>query len=33
VFVWNTLVLIGSSLALLVGLHWILRRQLEVRRS
>jgi ABC-type multidrug transport system ATPase subunit len=33
VFLWNTLVLIGSSLVLLAGLHWILRRQLEVRRS
>jgi hypothetical protein len=33
VFFWNTLVLIGSSLGLLAGLHWILRRQLEVRRS
>jgi hypothetical protein len=33
VFFWNTLVLLGSSLGLLVGLHWILRRQLEVRRS
>jgi hypothetical protein len=33
VFVFNTLVLIGSTLALLGMLHWILRRQLEVRRS
>jgi hypothetical protein len=33
VFFWNTLVLIVSSLGLLAGLHWILRRQLEVRRS
>src|SRR5438067_5561172 len=33
VFFWNTLVLLGSSLGLLAGLHWILRRQLEVRRS
>jgi hypothetical protein len=33
VFVFNTLVLIGSSLALLGLLHWILRRQLEVRRT
>jgi hypothetical protein len=33
VFFWNTLVLIGSSLGLLAGLHWVLRRQLEVRRS
>ncbi len=32
VFVWNTIVLVGSSLGLLVFLHWILRRQLEVRR-
>ncbi len=31
VFVWNTLVLIGSTLVLLTLLHWILRRQLEVR--
>src|SRR5205085_2277750 len=33
VFLWNTLVLLGSSLGLLFILHWILRRQLEVRRS
>src|SRR3984893_11704828 len=33
VFVFNTLVLIGSALGLLGLLHWILRRQLEVRRS
>jgi len=33
VFFWNTVVLIGSSLGLLTGLHWILRRQLELRRS
>src|SRR6476469_407582 len=33
VFVFNTFVLIGSSLALLGLLHWILRRQLEVRRT
>jgi hypothetical protein len=33
VFFWNTLVLVGSSLGLLALLHWILRRQLEVRRS
>jgi ABC-type multidrug transport system ATPase subunit len=33
VFVWNTVVLIGSTLVLLGLLHWILRRQLEVRRS
>ena len=33
VFTFNTVVLIGSTLALLVLLHWILRKQLEVRRS
>jgi ABC-type multidrug transport system ATPase subunit len=33
VFVFNTMVLIGSILGLLGSLHWILRRQLEVRRS
>ena len=33
VFFFNTLVLVGSSVALLALLHWILRRQLEVRRS
>jgi hypothetical protein len=33
VFAFNTAVLIGSTLALLGLLHWILRRQLEVRRS
>ena len=33
VFVFNTLVLIGSAVGLLGLLHWILRRQLEVRRS
>jgi hypothetical protein len=33
VFVFNTLVLMGSALGLLGLLHWILRRQLEVRRS
>ena len=33
VFVFDTIVLIGSTLALLGLLHWILRRQLEVRRS
>ena len=33
VFVFNTIVLIGSSLGLLCLLHWILRRQLEVRRN
>jgi ABC-type multidrug transport system ATPase subunit/ABC-type multidrug transport system permease subunit len=32
-FVFNTFVLIGSTLALLGVLHWILRRQLEVRRN
>jgi ABC-type multidrug transport system ATPase subunit len=33
VFVFNTVVLLGSMLVLLGFLHWILRRQLEVRRS
>jgi hypothetical protein len=33
VFLFNTVVLIASTLALLGLLHWILRRQLEVRRS
>ncbi|MEY2546799.1 MAG: hypothetical protein QOG48_1916 [Verrucomicrobiota bacterium] len=33
VFLFNTSVLVGSTLALLGLLHWILRRQLEVRRS
>ncbi len=33
VFTFNTVVLIGSSLALLGLLHWILHRQLDVRRS
>jgi len=33
VFVFNTVVLIGSTLGLLGLLHWILRRQLEVRRG
>jgi ABC transport system ATP-binding/permease protein len=33
VFTFNTVVLIGSSLLLLWLLHWILRRQLEVRRN
>ncbi len=33
VFVFNTAVLIGSTFALLGLLHWILRRQLEVRRK
>ena len=32
-FVFNTLVLIGSTLGLLGILHWILRRQLQVRRT
>jgi len=33
VFVFNTFVLIVSTLGLLALLHWILRRQLEVRKS
>ncbi|MEP7016283.1 MAG: ATP-binding cassette domain-containing protein, partial [Verrucomicrobiota bacterium] len=33
ILVFNTLVLIGSSVALLALLQWILRRQLEVRRN
>jgi hypothetical protein len=33
VFVFNTIVLIGSTFGLLGLLHWILKRQLEVRRS
>ena len=33
VFVFNTVVLVGSTLGLLGLLHWILRRQLEVRTS
>ncbi|HTG51752.1 MAG TPA: hypothetical protein VMA33_02740, partial [Candidatus Tectomicrobia bacterium] len=33
VFTFDTAVLIASILALLVLLHWILRKQLEVRRS
>jgi ABC-type multidrug transport system ATPase subunit len=33
VFFFNTIVLIGSTLGLLGLLHWILHRQLEVRRS
>jgi len=33
VFIFNTLVLIGSTLGLLGLLHWILRRQLDVRRT
>jgi hypothetical protein len=32
VFTFNTVVLIVSTLGLLVGLHWILRKQLEVVR-
>jgi len=32
-FIFNTIVLIESTLALLGILHWILRRQLEVRRT
>ncbi len=33
VFTFNTAVLVGSTFVLLAFLHWILRRQLEVRRS
>jgi len=33
VFVFNTLVLIGSTFGMLGLLYWILRRQLEVRRT
>ena len=33
IFVFNTIVLIASTLALLGLLHWILRRQLEVRTT
>ena len=33
VFIFNTIVLIGSTLGLLGLLHWILRRQLEVRQE
>ncbi len=33
VFVFNTTVLVASTLGLLALLHWILRKQLEVRRS
>ena len=33
VFVFNTIVLIGSTVGLLILLNWILRRQLEVRRT
>ncbi|HET9419084.1 MAG TPA: ATP-binding cassette domain-containing protein [Chthoniobacterales bacterium] len=33
VFAFNTIVLIASTLALLILLDWILRRQLEVRRT
>ena len=32
-FVFNTTVLIASTLGLLALIHWILRRQLEVRRK
>jgi ABC-type multidrug transport system ATPase subunit len=32
VFVFNTFILLGSTFGLLALLHWILRRQLEVRR-
>ena len=32
-FTFDTIVLIGSMVGLLVLLHWILRKQLEVRRS
>ena len=33
VFIFNTIVLIASTLGVLGFLHWILRRQLEVRRN
>jgi hypothetical protein len=33
VFLFNTVVLIGSTICLLGLLYWILRRQLEVRRT
>ncbi|MGZ4989080.1 MAG: hypothetical protein ACXWBP_13620, partial [Limisphaerales bacterium] len=33
VFTFDTVVLVVSMLGLLVMLHWILRKQLEVRRS
>jgi hypothetical protein len=33
VFLFNTIVLIGSTLGLLGLLHWVLRRQLQVRKS
>jgi hypothetical protein len=33
VFTFDTMVLIASTLVLLVMLHWILRKQLEVRRT
>src|SRR5205809_3486838 len=33
VFIFNTIVLVASTLALLGILHWILRRQLQVRRT
>jgi hypothetical protein len=32
-FVFNTTVLVGSMFGLLALLHWILRKQLEVRRN
>jgi hypothetical protein len=32
-FIFNTIVLIVSTLGLLALLHWILRRDLEVRRA
>ena len=32
VFTFNTIILIGSTVGLLALLHWILRRQLEVRK-
>jgi len=33
VFTFDTVVLIVSTLVLLVVLHWILRKQLKVRRT
>jgi hypothetical protein len=33
IFVFNTMVLLASTFALLAILYWILRRQLEVRTS
>jgi len=33
VFMFNTIVLIGSTIGMLALLYWILRRQLEVRRT